>query len=175
MEWLSAFEGRAWARAGYGAREKAAERKMSRTRWIWVGTAALLVGLGAWRWLRHGETQAEEGDRSSGGDAVTAAVVRAERGAMEQNSAATTAQVVLAVDQSFYNALETKALLEVAQQTIDVRQLIANKVSALTQAKLKSDLDLSFAQVDLSMAKLLELEGRNNYQAALARLSAILG
>jgi outer membrane protein len=95
--------------------------------------------------------------------------------AEEENSAATTAQIVLAVDQAFYNALETRALLQVAQQTIDARQLIVNKINALTQAKLKSDLDLSFANVDLSRAKLLQLEAKNNYASSLATLSAILG
>jgi outer membrane protein len=95
--------------------------------------------------------------------------------AEEENSAATTAQVVLAVDQAFYNALETKALLQVAQQTVDARQLIVRQINALTQAKLKSDLDLSFANVDLARAKLLQLEARNNYQTSLAVLSAILG
>jgi outer membrane protein len=82
---------------------------------------------------------------------------------------------VLAVDQAFYNALETRALLQVAQQTIDARQLIVNKINALTQAKLKSDLDLSFANVDLSRAKLLQLQAKNNYASLLATLSAILG
>lgn len=95
--------------------------------------------------------------------------------AEEQNSAATTAQIVLAVDQAFYNALETRALMQVAEQTIEARQLIVNRISALTQAKLKSDLDLSFANVDLARAKLLQLEARNNYQASLASLSAVLG
>ncbi|HEY6129142.1 MAG TPA: TolC family protein [Candidatus Acidoferrum sp.] len=95
--------------------------------------------------------------------------------AEEETSAATTAQIVLAVDQAFYNALETRALLQVAQQTIEARQLIVNRISALTQAKLKSDLDLSFANVDLSRAKLLQLEAKNNYAASLATLSAILG
>jgi outer membrane protein len=95
--------------------------------------------------------------------------------AEEENSAATTAQIVLAVDQAFYNALETKALLQVAQQTIDARQLIVNQINALTRAKLKSDLDLSFANVDLSRARLLQLEARNNHQTSLAVLSAILG
>jgi outer membrane protein len=95
--------------------------------------------------------------------------------AEEETSAATTAQIVLAVDQAFYNALEEKALLQVAQQTIDARQLLVNKINALTQAKLKSDLDLSFANVDLSRAKLLQLEAKNNYATALATLSAILG
>jgi outer membrane protein len=95
--------------------------------------------------------------------------------AADESSAATSAQIVLAVDQVFYNALETRALLQVAQQTIDARQLIVNRVSALTQAKLKSDLDLSFANVDLGRAHLLQLEAKNNYATALATLSAILG
>ena len=95
--------------------------------------------------------------------------------AADESSAATTAQIIMAVDQAFYNALETRALLEVAQQTVAARQLIVDKVSALTEAKLKSDLDLSFANVDLARAKLLRLEAKNNYQASLAVLSAILG
>jgi len=95
--------------------------------------------------------------------------------AEEENSAATTAQIIMAVDQTFYDALEARALLEVARQTVDARQLVVDKVSALTQAKLKSDLDLSFANVDLARAKLLQLEAGNNSEASLAVLSAILG
>jgi outer membrane protein len=95
--------------------------------------------------------------------------------AEEQNSAATTAQIVLAVDQAFFNALETRALLQVADQTVQARQLSVDKISALTQAKLKSDLDLSFSNVDLARAKLLQLEAKNNFAASLATLSAILG
>jgi outer membrane protein len=82
---------------------------------------------------------------------------------------------VLAVDQAFFNALETRALLQVADQTVQARQLSVDKISALTQAKLKSDLDLSFSNVDLARAKLLQLEAKNNFAASLATLSAILG
>ena len=95
--------------------------------------------------------------------------------AEDQNSAATTAQIILVADQAFYNVLETKALVAVAQQTVDSRQLLVDKIKALTDAKLKSDLDLSFSQVDLARGKLLLLESRNNYQTSLAVLSAILG
>jgi outer membrane protein len=48
-------------------------------------------------------------------------------------------------------------------------------VSALAKSKLKSDLDLSFANVNLAQAKLLQLDAENNQQAALASLSAVLG
>ena len=95
--------------------------------------------------------------------------------AEDQNAAATTAQIVLVVDQAFYNVLETKALVAVAEQTVDSRQLLVDKIKALTDAKLKSELDLSFARVDLARGKLLLLEAHNNYQASLAALSAILG
>ena len=95
--------------------------------------------------------------------------------AEDQNAIAATAQILLAVDQSFYNVLETKALVAVASQTVDSRQLFVDKIKALTDAKLKSDLDLSFARVDLARGKLLLLEAQNNYQTSLASLSAILG
>jgi outer membrane protein len=95
--------------------------------------------------------------------------------AEDKNAAATTADITLAVDQVFYNSLETRELVKVAQQTVDARQTFVDKIQALTNAKLKSDLDLSFAKVDLARAKLLLLEARNNYQTSLAALSAILG
>ena len=95
--------------------------------------------------------------------------------AEDQNSAATRAQILLAVDQAFYGSLESQALLRVAQETVDSRALVAKKVGALTDAKLKSDLDLSFANVDLAKARLQLLEAQNNLQDSLATLSAILG
>ncbi|HMI54266.1 MAG TPA: TolC family protein, partial [Candidatus Saccharimonadales bacterium] len=70
--------------------------------------------------------------------------------AEEENSAATRAQILLAVDRSFYGALETQALVGVAEETVKDRQLLSDKISALAKAKLKSDLDASFAAVDLS-------------------------
>jgi len=95
--------------------------------------------------------------------------------AEEDNAAATRAQIVLAVDQAFYQALETKALVTVARKTVDSRQLFVQKISALANAKLKSDLDLSFAKVDEARGRLLLLEAQNNAEAALSTLSAILG
>ena len=95
--------------------------------------------------------------------------------AADENAIATKQQIILAVDQSFYNALETQALLLVADETVKERQTLLDQVQALTTAKLKSDVDLAFAKVDLSRAKLLLLDARDNYQASLSTLSAILG
>ncbi|MBV8515760.1 MAG: TolC family protein [Acidobacteria bacterium] len=95
--------------------------------------------------------------------------------AEDQNAAAATADIILAVDQAFYNSLETLDLVSVAEQTLRARQTLVDKIQALTNAKLKSDLDLSFAKLDVARAKLLLLESQSNYQTALAALSAILG
>jgi outer membrane protein len=104
---------------------------------------------------------------------VASAQLRAK--AEDQSAIATTADIVLAVDQAFFNTLETEALVTVAQQTVDARQTLVDKISALASAKLRSDLDLSFTKVDAARARLLLLEARNNYQASLAGLSALLG
>ena len=95
--------------------------------------------------------------------------------AEDQNAAATRADILLVVDQAFYNSLETNALVTVAEQTVNARQALVDKIQALTNAKLKSDIDLSFSKVELARAKLLLLEAQNNYQISLAALSAILG
>src|SRR5581483_4979616 len=103
------------------------------------------------------------------------ASARLQSKAEDQNAIATKEQVLLAVDRSFYNALQGQAVLKVAEQTVSSRQLLADQVSALARSKLKSDLDVSFAKVNLAQAKLLQLDAENNAQAAMAALSAILG
>ena len=103
------------------------------------------------------------------------ASARLQARAEEQNSVATRDEVLLAVDQAFYNALQTHAVLRVAEQTVASRQLLSDQVSALTKSKLKSELDLSFANVNLAQAKLLYLDALNNDKSAMASLSAILG
>ena len=95
--------------------------------------------------------------------------------AEDQNAIATQQDILLAVDEAFYNTLETHALLQVAEDTVKTRQTLVDQVQALTDAKLRSDLDLSFSKVDLARAKLLLLESNNNYEASLSTLSAILG
>jgi len=103
------------------------------------------------------------------------ASARLQAKAEEQNSQATKEDVLLAVDQAFYNAQQTHAVLRVAEQTVASRQLLSDQVSALTKSKLKSDLDLSFANVNLAQAKLLYLDALDNDKSAMAGLSAILG
>jgi outer membrane protein len=95
--------------------------------------------------------------------------------AQQQTEQATSADIILATDQAFYAALAAQAQLLVAQQTVDTRQTTADQVQALTAAKLRSDLDLSFANVNLAQAKLLLLDAQNRQDAAFAGLNEILG
>lgn len=95
--------------------------------------------------------------------------------AANANALATTEDVVLAVDQAFYNALTAQAELDVAKQTVNTRQTTQTQVNQMTQNKLKSTLDLAFADVDLSQAKLLQLDATNNLDSSMATLDSVLG
>jgi len=91
------------------------------------------------------------------------------------NALANTEDIVLATDQAYYNALQAQALLKVAQQTVNTRQSVEHQIDELAKNKLKSTLDLSFAEVNLSQAKLLQLDAQNNVDSSIAALTAILG
>lgn len=95
--------------------------------------------------------------------------------AANANALATTEDIVLATDQAFYDALTAQAVLQVARQTVNTRQTTQNQIGQMTRNKLKSTLDLSFANVDLSQSQLLELDAESNAQAAMASLDAVLG
>ena len=95
--------------------------------------------------------------------------------AENQNAMATKEQILLAVNRAFYNALQAHAVVTVAQQTVSERQTVANQVEALFKSKLKSELDFSFASVNLAQAKLLLLDAQNNENGAFATLSMVLG
>ncbi len=104
---------------------------------------------------------------------VATAALRAK--ASNLNAQATAAQIKLAVDQAFYGALQANAELKVAEQSVQARQLVSDQITTLFNNKLKSQLDVSFANANVSQAKLLLLDAQNNYQAALSVLSEILG
>ena len=87
----------------------------------------------------------------------------------------TRADVLLAVDQAYFGALKAQAVLKVAEQTVQERQTVADRVSALAQAKLKSELDVTFAEVNLGQAKLLLVQAQNELKAAYAQLTRALG
>jgi outer membrane protein len=104
-----------------------------------------------------------------------AASARLQASAQTQNAQTTREQVLLDVDRNFFGVLQARALEKVAQQTVDTRQLLLDRVSILAANQLKSELDVSFARVALEDSKLLLQKARNDFDSALASLSAALG
>ena len=95
--------------------------------------------------------------------------------AESQNANATREQVLLQADTSYFEGLEAQAVLHVARQTFDTRQLLLDQVTALATNKLRSELDVSFAQVALEQGRLLLQKAQNDADAAMASLSTALG
>jgi outer membrane protein len=95
--------------------------------------------------------------------------------AENQNALATKEQILVTVDQAFYSTLQAQAVLTVAEQTVKDRQTVSDQVGALFKSKLKSELDFSFANLNLAQARLLLLDAQNNLNASQATLSAVFG
>jgi outer membrane protein len=95
--------------------------------------------------------------------------------AEEQGALATREQIELAVKDAYFSSLQAQSVLEVARQTVATRQLLFDQVSEMAKNNLKSDLDESFADVDLEDSKLLLANADNDLQAALARLANLMG
>jgi outer membrane protein len=104
---------------------------------------------------------------------VASASHRAE--SQQAGAQATRAEVLLQVDRAYFAVLRSQNVLTVAQQTVAARQVVSDQVTALAASKLKSGLDVSFANVNLSEAKLLLASARNDANAAAAELAAALG
>jgi outer membrane protein len=95
--------------------------------------------------------------------------------AEENNAQATREQILLEVDTAFYAALEAQSVAEVARQTVAARQSFLDQVTALASNKLRSELDVSFASVNLEEGKLLLSKAQNDLQAAFSQLTAVMG
>jgi outer membrane protein len=96
-------------------------------------------------------------------------------GASEQDATLLRANVRLQVDRTYFDVLRAQAVLRVAQQTVEARQLVADQVTALAASNLKSGLDVSFARVNLSQAQLLLVQAQSDVQASFAALATAMG
>jgi outer membrane protein len=95
--------------------------------------------------------------------------------AQQENVVTTRADVLLRLNEAYFAALKAQSVLQVAEQTVKSRQLVADQTGALQKSNLKSGLDVSFANVDLAQAQLLLIQAQNDVQASNAELSNALG
>lgn len=95
--------------------------------------------------------------------------------AAANNAQATREQILLAVDGAYYSALQAQSVTRVAEQTVTARQFFLDQVSEMARQKLRSELDVSFARVNVEDGKLLLSKAQNDSQAAFAQLSTLMG
>src|SRR5579863_6224060 len=95
--------------------------------------------------------------------------------AATQTAQATRYDVLLQVNRSYFDVLHAQAVVKVAEQTVSARQLLSDQVTELARNSLKSQLDVSFADVNVSQAKLLLVRAQDSVQQALAELGRAMG
>ncbi len=108
----------------------------------------------------------------------TSSLVRSARlrhEAENQDVANTRAQVLLNVNTAYYQALSAREVLRVAKANLDLLNLTLRQVKALAQSSLRSTLDVSFAEVNVSQAQLELARAEDDERASHARLSAAMG
>jgi outer membrane protein len=95
--------------------------------------------------------------------------------AQDQVTEATRADILVATGSAYFAVLSAQSVLQVVSETVKTRQTVVDQVSALAESKLRSTLDVSFANVNLSGARLLQVQAQNELKAAEARLATAMG
>ena len=103
------------------------------------------------------------------------AMAKLNASAQDQVTESTRAQILLATSRAYFAVLRAHSVLTVATQTVAARQTVSDQVTALAESKLKSTLDVSFANVNLADAKLLLVQAQNDLKAAEADLATAIG
>jgi outer membrane protein len=104
---------------------------------------------------------------------VASSRLQAQAGA--QNVQATRYDVLLQVNRAYFDVLHAQALIKTAQETIRTRQTLLDQVTQLAQNQLRSQLDVSFAAVNVSEAKVLLIQAQNALDEAYAELARAIG
>jgi len=95
--------------------------------------------------------------------------------AANQTTLATRYDIIMAVDRAYFEVLQDEAFVKVAEDTVKARQTLADQVNQLFKAQLKSGVDLSFAQVNVSQAQLLLIRAQDSVREANADLARAMG
>ena len=100
---------------------------------------------------------------------------KSEAQASAQSSQATREDVLLSVDNAYYSVLRAQTIVRVAEETVASRQLLDDQITTLAQNNLRSQLDVSFADVNLADGKLLLIRAQSDLQGSYAQLARALG
>ena len=95
--------------------------------------------------------------------------------AANQTVQATKYDVLMRVNQVYFDTLRAQALVRVADETVAARQTVSDQVTTMFNNKLKSEVDVAFASVELSRAKLMQLQAQQQVQSQFAELTRALG
>jgi outer membrane protein len=95
--------------------------------------------------------------------------------AQVQDISARRAFVVLNVQRSYFNSLKRRRLVQIAEETVRERGIIANQIAALYRQQLKSKLDFDLVRVELVNAESLLVKSRNDLKAGFADLNRAMG
>ena len=95
--------------------------------------------------------------------------------ASQQDVQSSRNDVLLAVNRGYFGVLRAQAVVKVAEQTVAQRQTVDNQVTELARNQLRSQVDVSFADVQVAQAKLLLLNAQEAIEEAQAELGAALG
>jgi len=111
----------------------------------------------------------------SGRTSSLVASSRLQAQASQQDLQASRYDILLQVNRAYFNVQRAQAVVKVAQATVAARQLFDDQVTELGRNSLRSQLDVSEADVTVSQAKLLLLQAQEDVQQAQAELGAALG
>jgi len=103
------------------------------------------------------------------------AMAKLQASAADQVTETTRADILLNTSRAYFAVLRAQSVLTVANQTVAARQLIVDQITTLAESKLKSTLDVSFANVNLADAKLLLVQAQNGLKGAEADLASAMG
>ena len=103
------------------------------------------------------------------------ASARFEAQAVTQTANATRYTVLLDVNRAYFNVLRAQETVKVAEQTVNARRTVDTQITELAKNKLRSNLDVALADVNVSEAKLLLLRAQDSVTGALAELGRSLG
>jgi outer membrane protein len=100
---------------------------------------------------------------------------RADSEAQTDRTTLTRAQVRLNVREAYYAVLGEESVLHAAQAALTNRQLVLRQLNVLEQNQLRSTLDVNFAAVLVSQAKLAVVQAQSELSQARAKLATAMG